>query len=444
MPPKPVNMLSTAGVGKPVAFNGLAAKAAPAVNMPQHAGVAAGTAQMVKNNAVTGQPASVNPTPVQQAAQNTAGYFNQNFGGSDKYAADQNKRYADAYAANDTALMGKLIADSQRVGYAINTPTAQGTPVLSYNDALGQANQQLDPGYQQAVAAAKAQGWTNSLDADQLGTARGGSHSGLAADLQNKVHMNTENEIKDLAAKKAAQAASIAQDLVNRSQDNAYRDKTFNRGVLESDRTFNYGKERDKRGDFVDDRNYDRGVLESDRSFNYGKERDKRGDFVDDRNYNRGVLENDRSYNRGVLENDRAYNRGIYEDNRDYNRGVYVDDRNYDRGVLESDRNYGLSQDDNDRQWASLDYSQQNSGSGGEYQGMSPNQLYDAISSNYTVTDPSTKKNRITADPAQREQMFLDVIDATSGMPDATVTQLLRTLGLTKKEIETFSNNIPK
>jgi hypothetical protein len=40
--------------------------------------------------------------------------------------------------------------------------------------------------------------------------------------------------------------------------------------------------------------------------------------------------------------------------------------------------------------------------------------------------------------------MFLDVIDATSGMPDATVTQLLRTLGLTKKEIETFSNNIPK
>jgi hypothetical protein len=225
MPPKPVNMLNTAGVGKPVAFNGLAAKAAPAVNMPQHAGVAAGTAQMVKNNAVTGQPASVNPTPVQQAAQNTAGYFNQNFGGSDKYAADQNKRYADAYAANDTALMGKLIADSQRVGYAINMP---GTPVLSYNDAVAQANQQLEPLYQQDVATTKAEGWQNHLNADELGTSHGGSHSGLAADLQNKVNINTENAIKDLAAKKSAQAAQIAQGLVQRSEDNAYRDKTFN------------------------------------------------------------------------------------------------------------------------------------------------------------------------------------------------------------------------
>jgi hypothetical protein len=50
--------------------------------------------------------------------------------------------------------------------------------------------------------------------------------------------MNTENEIKDLAAQRAAQSAQIAQDLVNRSQDNAYRDKTFNRGVFESDRTY--------------------------------------------------------------------------------------------------------------------------------------------------------------------------------------------------------------
>lgn len=102
-----------------------------------------------------------------------------------------------------------------------------------------------------------------------------------------------------------------------------------------------------------------------------------------------------------------------------------------------------LSQDDNARQWASLDYSQQqasNQGTG-EYKGLSPEKILDAIKSNYTVQDPSTKKNRITADPALREQMFLEVIDSTAGMSDAQVTQLLRTLGLTSKEITQFSQD---
>jgi hypothetical protein len=54
-------------------------------------------------------------------------YLGRKFGGADKYAADQNKRYAAAYAAGDTALMDKLIADSKRVGYTLNDPTGAGS-----------------------------------------------------------------------------------------------------------------------------------------------------------------------------------------------------------------------------------------------------------------------------------------------------------------------------
>lgn len=87
--------------------------------------------------------------------------------------------------------------------------------------------------------------------------------------------------------------------------------------------------------------------------------------------------------------------------------------------------------------WTKLDASQTGGGAN-QYAGMSPNQLYTAISSNYTVQDPTTKKNRITSDPAQREQMFLDAVDASQGMSDAQVNQLLSTLGLSKDEISRF------
>jgi hypothetical protein len=206
----------------------------------------------------TGQPVS----PTQQAAATTADYFTKNFGGKEKYAADQNKRYADAYAAGDTALMAKLVEDSKRVGYTLNTPqtggaatgasagdavtgastaasgtaATPGTPdgVMTYEQATAQANQQLDPLYNAAVASANAQNYQNRLNADELSTARGGAHSGLAADLQNKVNIATANDINQLSAEKASKAASLAQDLVNRSQDNAYRDSQLDiqRGQL--------------------------------------------------------------------------------------------------------------------------------------------------------------------------------------------------------------------
>jgi hypothetical protein len=106
--------------------------------------------------------------------------------------------------------------------------------------------------------------------------------------------------------------------------------------------------------------------------------------------------------------------------------------------------NANTNADSNDLAWYKENFDQSHYGDNkgsSSYQGMSPNQVFENIKSQYTVQDPTTKKNRITADPAQRENMFLQVIDSTAGMSDAQVEQILSNLGLSKKEIAQFEKN---
>ncbi|WP_342416275.1 hypothetical protein NST83_01210 [Paenibacillus sp. FSL R10-2782] len=102
-----------------------------------------------------------------------------------------------------------------------------------------------------------------------------------------------------------------------------------------------------------------------------------------------------------------------------------------------------LQQDDNARQWADLDYKQANpSGAAG---GLTTNQVLSSMQDQYSV--PTFTKNadgksvkegtRITSDPAKRQQMFQNVIDA--GLSDAQTDQIFAALGLTKKEITDFN-----
>jgi hypothetical protein len=196
----------------------------------------------------------------------------------------------------------------------------------------------------------------------------------------------------------------------------------------------------------VDNRNYDRGVLESDRSFNYGQQRDKRGDFVDDRNYNRSALESDRNYNRGVLESNRNYNRGVLESDRNYSRGILESDRGYNRGVLESDRNYGLSLDDNDRQWAALDGQQSGAGdqktvSGDVAGGILAQSLQKTVG-----TDPATGRPVYGTinDPATREQAFVDAWNSSGVMPGVDTVTMLSKAGYTAAEIAKYKKDYPE
>ncbi|MBB6694369.1 hypothetical protein H7B90_23515 [Cohnella xylanilytica] len=64
--------------------------------------------------------------------------------------------------------------------------------------------------------------------------------------------------------------------------------------------------------------------------------------------------------------------------------------------------------------------------------GLTPNQAYDAIRSQYLVTDPDTKKSYITKNKDERKNMIAQII--ALGMPDAQTDQLAAALGITSKE----------
>jgi hypothetical protein len=105
-----------------------------------------------------------------------------------------------------------------------------------------------------------------------------------------------------------------------------------------------------------------------------------------------------------------------------------------------------LSQDDSSRQWAALDYDMSKP-TGAVDSGLSSNQILDSMRSLYTEPIMTTDKfgtqtktgEKLTTDVKKREQMFLNVVD--SGKSDAETKQILSALGLTKKEIETFTKN---
>lgn len=150
-------------------------------------------------------------------------------------------------------------------------------------------------------------------------------------------------------------------------------DRAYNRGVYESDRDFNYQKGRDKVADEQWQKTYDRGVYESDRDFNYQQGRDKVADEQWQKTYNRGVYESDRDFNyqqgrdqvadrqwqqtfdRGVYESDRNYNRGVYESDRDYNRGVYESDRSFNEGQRQFNESLAFDKQQSEKSSAQWD-----------------------------------------------------------------------------------------
>jgi hypothetical protein len=168
--------------------------------------------------------------------------------------------------------------------------------VLSYDEAVKRAQQQLDPIYQRALENIKAQKYQNELDADQIAAARGLSHSGLAADQLTKIAIAAQGQMASAEAEKAAKIAELAQAMVERDEDRAFRERQqafqeylgqanlnmdrdqmlYDRYV--DDRNFDYQKQRDKRRDaeWESEQKWQRAMAE--KQFNYQQQRDKRRD----------------------------------------------------------------------------------------------------------------------------------------------------------------------
>jgi hypothetical protein len=152
--------------------------------------------------------------------------------------------------------------------------TYDNRPTLSFDEAANRARQQLDPLYQRALENILAQKYQNELNAGEIAAKRGLSHSGLAADQLTKIAIASQGQIASVEAEKAARIAELAQAMVERDQDRAFRERqqAFQEFLGNADLDyrydqFNYGKHRDAEMDrrYWDERAYQR-------------ERDKVGD----------------------------------------------------------------------------------------------------------------------------------------------------------------------
>lgn len=89
---------------------------------------------------------------------------------------------------------------------------------LNAETAQNQIKQQLDPIYQRALENIRAQKYQNELNAGQTASARGLAHSGLAADLQNKVAIAAQGQVANTEAERASKTAEMAQALLQQDQ----------------------------------------------------------------------------------------------------------------------------------------------------------------------------------------------------------------------------------
>lgn len=94
-----------------------------------------------------------------------------------------------------------------------------------------------------------------------------------------------------------------------------------------------------------------------------------------------------------------------------------------------------LSQDDNARAWLAYEDSL-NQTPQSKYNGMSANQVYDAVRSMFTKKDPDTEQSYIPNDSDTKKRIYEQVM--ASGLPDGQDVQVMTMMGLTPRDIENF------
>jgi hypothetical protein len=170
---------------------------------------------------------------------------------------------------------------------------------MSYDDAIARAGQQLDPLYQRALEALKGEKYQNELNAGEVASKRGLSHSGLAADQLTKIAIASQGQAADLQGKRASQAAEMAQAMVDRDQDRAdrLRQQAFAEymGMQDldyRDKEFDYREGRDEIADGRYDKEWEYQVGRDkvadgryDQEWAYQQQRDKVGDSQWDKTF---------------------------------------------------------------------------------------------------------------------------------------------------------------
>lgn len=126
-------------------------------------------------------------------------------------------------------------------------------PRLSYGEAQGRAQGQIDPIYQRALENVRASIHPGQNNAAQVAANRGLGQSGLAADALNKVTLNANNRTADLEADRSSKIAALAQALMdqdfNRQQSleqQAMQQWMAQNNLISQQNQFNYGMYNDR------------------------------------------------------------------------------------------------------------------------------------------------------------------------------------------------------
>lgn len=186
----------------------------------------------------------------QADAQKLANVLTKQYMGKNVRVADDNGQYR---VYGDFNSRGQAAKVGNRLQQRDITSTLHVAKPTFYQEGAEKAKAQLDPVYQQAVKGVRAERYQNQLNAGQVAASRGLSHSGLAADQQNKVNIAAQNSIANIQGDKAAKIAELAQSYSNQEQnrterqeqeaysryqqakDQQWREHTFN-NMSESDR----------------------------------------------------------------------------------------------------------------------------------------------------------------------------------------------------------------
>ena len=220
--------------------------------------------------------------------------------------------------------------------------------VLSFLDAQKQASDIIKPQAEQAI--------NDTIKAQDTAAIRRGMYGQTPASvLSANAIANTQNQIN-------GQINSLALDLIDK--DNARATEEYNiarqnkldklsaieQAILSAekarqvDNEYNMFRKEDdirKEENEYRDKVFDRGVVESDRAYEQSEEQFDWTKETDERDYNRGVYEDDRNFNRGGVESDRAYEQS--EEQFDWQKST--DERNFNRSVFESDREHEFNEE---------------------------------------------------------------------------------------------------
>lgn len=97
-----------------------------------------------------------------------------------------------------------------------------------------------------------------------------------------------------------ASTRAFAASRMDRKTDDAFKDRSFERGILESDRNHEYRLDRAETSDEQWLQNFEQGVAESNRNYDFRVSEAERNQSNTDRSFNRGVFENDRAFDRST------------------------------------------------------------------------------------------------------------------------------------------------